>query len=663
MENDDLNEYIVPKVYRCAIGRIKATLKNLPAEFKENVGFRLTVKQIAACDMQYNNTVCIQIIEPNLPDVPVYRRYYYGCNSTRWGAWHRIMTNIDLENRLNNKDLEITGNPDTSISILGICVLRDIFGMRENDGGYNIERNVSFINPIAMMGDASICDCETISSQVDKLDDNNFVKRNIYLDLTKKYWEYLAEVQSDYIMIDVADIRLPILLDENGCSVTCRFQNKPLMERLSEQNVYQISHERRVCDYTDEEIQVAMEYLAEKVQELYPQNKIILTECIPSEHYYNVHGDILRFDVARDVENCKKIVKKAYAIIHRLLPDANVVPMPKYIMADAKHKWSLYMLHYEKAYYDYAYQAVRIITGKLPNKEQKIQRLKSAVEDSALRRITEKMIDKFGCMEDFFKKMNVDSLVVPTWASIKADECLDQYFAPATYRCVDGATKATLKMLPEKFTENVGFRLTVKNISANGASREETSCIQILEPNYPNCAIYRRYHYGGKNPKWGPWLRLSTDADLEALTQTSTAQAEQITKLTEQLSAQTKTGNEQADRITKLTEQLSAQTKTGNEQAEKITKLNEQLSAQTKSNTAQAEKITKLTEQLSAQAQTNTEQAEQITQLNEQLSAQAQTNTEQAEQITQLNEQIETMQNEMAAQKKLLEALAKVVLR
>lgn len=133
--------------------------------------------------------------------------------------------------------------------------------------------------------------------------------------------------------------------------------------------------------------------------------------------------------------------------------------------------------------------------------------------------------------------LKVSTLDVPVKFTIQANEDLNEYIIPGNYRCRSQKEKSTILNCPEQFTEMAGFRLTVKYVSSADTVYNNTSCIQILEPNLPDCPVYRRYYYGGKRTLWSPWCRMATDKDLEALKQTNAAQSEQITQLTEQLAA------------------------------------------------------------------------------------------------------------------------------
>ncbi len=95
--NDDLNKYIQPKVYRCKNAQIKETIKNLPEDFKEKCGFRLTVKHIACNAAEEEMTSTIQILESNNPNAAVYRRYCGRPKKGTWSKWYRMATTDDIK--------------------------------------------------------------------------------------------------------------------------------------------------------------------------------------------------------------------------------------------------------------------------------------------------------------------------------------------------------------------------------------------------------------------------------------------------------------------------------------------------------------------------------------------------------------------------------------
>lgn len=101
-----------------------------------------------------------------------------------------------------------------SISILGICVLRDIFGLHKNNGDYQIDRFIQSVNPISSVSKSMLQ--KNIGHEDEEIQDIfrgefNFYKRNLLFDLNKTIFPYLSEVKSEYLMIDAGTCRFDLL--------------------------------------------------------------------------------------------------------------------------------------------------------------------------------------------------------------------------------------------------------------------------------------------------------------------------------------------------------------------------------------------------------------------------------------------------------------------
>lgn len=107
--NNDLNYFVKPKVYRCVDGKTKETIKNLPAEFTQKVGFRLVVKYIAA--NAEDNTAVLQILEPNADEATIYRRHGYR-HGKNWSKWYKVATTDDICDIADKKVKELSCSVD-----------------------------------------------------------------------------------------------------------------------------------------------------------------------------------------------------------------------------------------------------------------------------------------------------------------------------------------------------------------------------------------------------------------------------------------------------------------------------------------------------------------------------------------------------------------------
>ena len=414
-------------------------------------------------------------------------------------------------------------------SIFGSCVSRDIFSYHDDDGGYIIDRYIGMINPLSMNSvPISFADTALLEQKVYDLNAKGFIKRNIYLDFTKKYWDYLSEKKSDYLLLDMSDIRLSVLCDRSGCLVSCREPNVKLMDHLGRENIYSSISKRNVHSFSHSEIREAVQYFSEKISGMYSQDKIIILECDPASEYYDKKYNIVTFPYTWNVEYCKKIIRYADSVLKENLPGAHIIPHLNNVIADIQHKWGKHVLHFEREYYDYALSAVNIITSKTENETTKIAELKAKYEVELLRKRVALLSRNTVRFADHFK---VDSLYAPYINNIRSNTNLDLLFSPGAYRCASGKIKNTVQNLPPTFVENVGFRLTVKQIAVH--TKEKAPLIQILEPNLPAAPVYRR-HYSAVKNRWNPWLRLVTDTDL-------TKMQEEIADLKARLESQEET--------------------------------------------------------------------------------------------------------------------------
>lgn len=93
--NDNLNDFVTPRIYVCKNTEIVKTLKNLPVTFDNYSPFRLTVKFVA--NESDNNSSVLQILEVADKNADLYRRFYDGKAKT-WGDWqcYMKMTEADL---------------------------------------------------------------------------------------------------------------------------------------------------------------------------------------------------------------------------------------------------------------------------------------------------------------------------------------------------------------------------------------------------------------------------------------------------------------------------------------------------------------------------------------------------------------------------------------
>ena len=252
-----------------------------------------------------------------------------------------------------------------SLNLFGCCVLRDIFGLHENDGGYQIKRYVQLANPISVVtGSPLIREIDTDDEVFGDI--SEFWKRCQVLELKKQIPEYLMEEEADYLIFDAAEFRRKLLyFPENQGWFSENYTLGELFGRYIQSGV--ISDEYDVLDPLDIDDRMINRYLCkfcDLLDTMYDRNRMILFEIkagIPHLDTENTEESVAAESATFEIFN--KRIDYAFEYIKKNMKGIHIVEFPDNVMLDYKHKWGRNLLHYEKWYYDYALEAVDKIIG------------------------------------------------------------------------------------------------------------------------------------------------------------------------------------------------------------------------------------------------------------------------------------------------------------
>lgn len=114
-KNDDINRYVRPGIYSC-LAATKPTLKNLPAEFMEESGFRLTVKSLSSEPTE--KAPLVQELEVADSSATVYRRYVKNRDGV-WTEWTNITAFPEIRNKINDVQVSLKSDIEVKIAKLG----------------------------------------------------------------------------------------------------------------------------------------------------------------------------------------------------------------------------------------------------------------------------------------------------------------------------------------------------------------------------------------------------------------------------------------------------------------------------------------------------------------------------------------------------------------
>lgn len=167
-------------------------------------------------------------------------------------------------------------------STFGSCLTRDIFGFADSDKKFSHIRNVGFISPLTQFekktDDTAEFEKECIDAKIETL-----VMRNAVLDLKGDALNYLCEKNSDFLIVDFYDIRLPMLIDINGNKITYRnfsSVNPLLVKYFSRPNCQPTI--LSVCDIDLDIVYKQIDKLAEAILSNWAPSQIILLEPVLS---------------------------------------------------------------------------------------------------------------------------------------------------------------------------------------------------------------------------------------------------------------------------------------------------------------------------------------------------------------------------------------------
>ena len=275
----------------------------------------------------------------------------------------------------------------TTVNILGCCVSRDLFGLFKGNGGFDIKQCVTNISPL------SVCSPKLFENDVctesDFPNSNHYAQRCTCLDINKSVFDYLAQFNADYTLIDLGilfsiytlKIKLP---DGNFTYITYKDglkQNPDFLENAP----FEIVEKFRFPDNKDLFFQCIRQY-AQLISEHIDQNKIIILEFPLTQRYIDDNGIIQYFSAEKYTENMSKYasrsfdtsaiskyLKKAYRMFEAYFPKAHIIKCPDTeVLCNQNYKWGLHPLHYVIEFYQYALNAIRVISFTDDRKNEKI---------------------------------------------------------------------------------------------------------------------------------------------------------------------------------------------------------------------------------------------------------------------------------------------------
>lgn len=232
-----------------------------------------------------------------------------------------------------------------TVNIFGSCVSRDLleFGKETNFSLKSYSARSSVVSVVS----------EAVAVEEDKLNlASNFQKKQVFRDLSKGFWQELAEHPSDYLIIDFIDERFSLGKYENSYFTE---SNEFVKSQFLEKQYAIVNREKIGEDYYVEGVllTVYLENFLNRILQNYTESQVILHRAKHVDKYISKKGRIKSFSKAylQYNQRMNEMLDYMYDYVEKRLPGCISLDFHAKYYADENHKWGLSTMHYEQDYY------------------------------------------------------------------------------------------------------------------------------------------------------------------------------------------------------------------------------------------------------------------------------------------------------------------------
>ena len=358
-----------------------------------------------------------------------------------------------------------------SINILGVCVCRDIFGLHDDNGGYDIKRYSSAFAPLFSTRDPTYIDEIEYDKCVANISDiSRYIKRCVKNDLLRKSINFIVEEISDYLLIDVALLRTNYIELENGELYYGTYLK--IFETLHKHGLLPPIKQIKPFDrFTDEELRSRLKLYIDRILEIYPVDRIILVEVKNVYKKVDYSKQLITQFINNDIPlRQDPFLKKCFEIVKDLLKGCHVIYMPDNVLGDEHHHLKVGFMHYTQEYYDYALKAIDLICSEKYSMDEEVKMLESLrCECSEQYMNLYKTIRKNICNQVAFSTKSKAKFLPKSPLSLKGNEVKIK----TAYSLISNGYERELLLNNERFPLNAG-------IAAVGYVLEKGSSVKTI---------------------------------------------------------------------------------------------------------------------------------------------------------------------------------------
>ena len=265
------------------------------------------------------------------------------------------------------------------LTVIGSCVCRDLFE-KDNGINYSFKTDIRFTSPISMLSkpvNYIHADQNLFQKKVDVVS-GNWYKKNLINDINKTAFDALKEKRGEYLIIDLAESRLPLanirwknrtesLLVRNSVSFRGHYKTN-LSKNIFKGTTFEVINPLM---YDDDLWKVTIENYVNKLKEFFEEDKIILIKTKPAKYYIDTKGLFHPYSTANhfnEILLCDLLLDKLNSFFVEFCPKCCVIDFPNDALGLQNHKWGNHPFHFTNLYYEYLLCCVNeIVLNKNPS--------------------------------------------------------------------------------------------------------------------------------------------------------------------------------------------------------------------------------------------------------------------------------------------------------
>lgn len=242
-----------------------------------------------------------------------------------------------------------------NLSIFGSCVTRDIFRIASNSK-IHLKSYIARQSVVSAVSKSICIDYNAIQLS------SEFQKKVVWNDFIKNTFDLLKSDESEWLMIDFIDERLPVLaVDNSYITKSAEAVNGNVIPQNSSECPLRFDGK----EYYRGEVSISqcLREFCKQIRQIYATNRIIIHRAKCVTKYVSKDGTICSYS-QKDVKfanNVNKLLDYMYDILVKEFPDAHMIDCMDETYGSENHVWGLSIVHYEDTYYKHVMEKLNEI--------------------------------------------------------------------------------------------------------------------------------------------------------------------------------------------------------------------------------------------------------------------------------------------------------------